>query len=436
MPRLTLVSMSGLRVVDPELLALGMRLPGLRRRASALAQLPPLGLLSIAAVVDSDWTSELIIDQSTEATADTLQRILKTQPDVVAFSSLSASADRASQISERLRQRQITTVIGGLHATGAPEWAAERFDIVATGDGEVTLPMVLSDWGNHSLRRIYSPNAPADISLAPPPRWDLWSQDVTPRYTVQTMRGCPWACQFCAASRLLGPARVKSRTRIQQELKQIASTQRRPWIELADDNTFAGERDPVDFLDDLKAIGARWFTESDWLIGKRPELLRRIASSGCRQILIGLESPIHTFAGMGGKTASWDSMIDAIENIQDAGIVVNACFIVGVDGETEKSIAALGDYLETAPFGEIQVTLQTPFPGTRLYDSMRHQDRLLYDDFSRHTLFDVTYQPDAMSADQLRRAFRQLIGRVFSIAQQQRRNLISRTIRRNRRALS
>lgn len=368
--------MSGLRVVDPELLELGMKLPGLSRRASALAQLPPLGLLSIAAVVDPGWTIELITDQSTGTVTNTFERILKSRPDVVAFSTLTASADRAAEISELLRQRNITTVIGGLHATAIPEWAAERFDVVATGDGEATLPMVLSDWENDVLHQRYSPAAPVDISMTPPPRWDLWSQAETPRYTVQTMRGCPWACQFCAASRLLGPARPKSRVRIQQELKQIAAIRSRPWIELADDNTFAGERDSVDFLDDLKSIGAKWFTESDWLIGKRPELLHRIAASGCRQILVGLESPIHAFAGMGGKTASWDSMIGAIMNIQDAGIVVNACFIVGVDGETEASIAALGDYLETAPFGEIQVTLQTPFPGTRLYDSMRQQNRL------------------------------------------------------------
>lgn len=257
--------MSGLRVVDPDLLALGMKLPGLSRRASALAQLPPLGLLSIAAVVDPGWSIELITDQSTGTITSTIERIIASQPEVVAFSTLSASADRAAQISERLRQRSITTVIGGLHATGIPEWAAERFDVVTTGDGEATLPMVLSDWENNSLRQSYSPIAPVDISKTPLPRWDLWSQAETPRYTVQTMRGCPWACQFCAASRLLGPARAKSRTRIQQELKQIAAMRSRPWIELADDNTFAGDRDSDGFLEDLKNIGAKWFTESDWI---------------------------------------------------------------------------------------------------------------------------------------------------------------------------
>ena len=117
--RLTLVSMSGLRVGHESLRERGLRLPGLARRASALSQLPPLGLLTIAAVVDASWNIDLIQDDGRCGVSSTFEQIMESSPDVVAFSALTASVDRAAQISGRLRQRGIRTVLGGLHANDA-----------------------------------------------------------------------------------------------------------------------------------------------------------------------------------------------------------------------------------------------------------------------------------------------------------------------------
>jgi radical SAM superfamily enzyme YgiQ (UPF0313 family) len=208
--------------------------------------------------------------------------------------------------------------------------------------------------------------------------------------------------------------------------------QSRPWIELADDNTFAGERDCGPLLEMLREARARWFTESDWRIALQPQLLPQIARSGCQQILIGLESHIFRYAGMGAKTADWQRMIEAVQTIQAAGIVVNACFIVGADGETEQSIERLGDFLEEAPFGEIQLTLQTPFPGTSLHAALKATGRLLQGDYRRYTLFDVTYQPDVMTPEQLQDAFHALVERVFAVANQRRRDAIAKHIRQLR----
>ena len=177
---------------------------------------------------------------------------------------------------------------------------------------------------------------------------------------------------------------------------------------------------------------ARWFTESDWRIANQPQLLKQIARSGCRQILIGVESSIFRYPGMGAKSATLDRIAAACQAIQEAGIVVNACFIVGADGETADSIDRLGDYLHEAPFGEIQLTLQTPFPGTSLYNELRRKQRLLDGDFSRYTLFDVVYQPDHMTPQELQLRFNALIERVFSHNSQQRRDAICKQIRATR----
>lgn len=432
--RLTLVSMSGLRVGHQRLVDIGMRMPGLVRRADALAQLPPLGLLTIAAMIPEPWQVALDLDDGSESPDVAVSRIIETRPSLVAFSALTPSIDRAASISNSLRARGVKTLVGGLHATADPQSCSPHFDVVASGDGEPIMRAILQDAETDNLKPHYHPATFFDLKHAPLPRWDLLENHRPPRYTLQTMRGCPWNCSFCAASRLLGPAREKPDSLIRQELEAITRRQNRPWIELADDNTFASPRDHGPMLEMLSENGARWFTESDWRIGLQPYLLKKIAASGCRQILIGLESQIFRYPGMGGKSAQWHQMIEAAEAIQAAGIVVNACFIVGADGETEASIERLGDFLETAPFGEIQLTLQTPFPGTSLHQALRTAGRLLPGDYSRYTLFDVTYHPDGMTVEQLQDRFDRLIERVFNSENQQRRGAIQKVIRRQRRA--
>lgn len=432
--RLTLVSLSGLRVGHQRLVDIGMRMPGLVRRAEALAQLPPLGLLTIAAMIPESWHVNLDLDDGSESPNHAVARIMETQPSLVAFSALTPSIDRAASISNSLRSRGIKTIVGGLHATADPQSCSPHFDAVACGDGEPLMQRILQDAASGNLKPHYQPSTNFDLKHTPLPRWDLLERHRPPRYTLQTMRGCPWNCSFCAASRLLGPAREKPDSLIRQELEAIARRQKRPWIELADDNTFAGPRDHGPMLEMLGETGARWFTESDWRIGLRPSLLEKIAGSGCRQILIGFESQVFRYPGMGGKTAQWHQMVEAAEAIQAAGIVVNGCFIVGADGETEASIKRLGDFLETAPFGEIQLTLQTPFPGTSLHQSLRTAGRLLPGDYSRYTLFDITYRPDGMTAEQMQNRFDRLVERAFSSGNQQRRSVIQKAVRRQRRA--
>lgn len=395
-----------------------------------------IGLLTIAAMVPAGWNVSLVSDDGTTREFDVVEQILSHDPDVVAFSTLTPAADRACRISAAIRRtrsdRAITTVVGGLHATAAPDHLGPHFDGVVSGDGEVTFPIVLDEIAAGDARSHYHSAGDFSLGDSPLPRWDLLGANSPPRFTLQTMRGCPWACSFCAASRLLGPAREKPDALIARELAAIAAIRSRPWIELADDNTFAGKRDHGPMLESLRHVGARWFTESDWRIAERPELLKQIARSGCRQILIGLESSIFKYPGMGAKTAEWERMVEAVDTIQDAGIVVNACLIVGADGETRASIERLGDFLEDARMGEIQLTLQTPFPGTSLFHSMRRTNRLLPGDFSRYTLFDVVYQPDRMSPTKLQDAFHDLISRVFADAPQKRCNEIQKHIRRNR----
>jgi radical SAM superfamily enzyme YgiQ (UPF0313 family) len=319
-------------------------------------------------------------------------------------------------------------VLGGLHATVCAEEASHYCDAVVVGEGETVWQELLADAALSRLRPIYQAGRGQTDPAWPLPRFDLLGP-TPPRFTLQTQRGCPLACEFCGASRLLGRFREKPIEAIRRELDAICEITPNPLIELADDNTFAGHRDVEPFFDAFEQSGARWFTEADWRIGERPDVLARLAEAGCVQVLVGIESLVFRYPGFGQKQAELDRIMQAVLAIQEAGVAVNGCFIVGADGETRDSLDRLVNFVFESPLAEVQVTLQTPFPGTGLYQRLWNQGRLLPDrGWPYYTLFDVTYQPDRMSVLELEAGFRDVLRQVYSAEATRRRQKIRHEI--------
>jgi len=432
MPRVLFVPLTGFRVRESELRELGMTLPGFRHRARAIAELPALGPLTLAGLTSDPWTcSYLGVQESTDAVVD---EIVAGRPDLVAVSALTASIDQAYALSHRLRSQRIPVVMGGMHVTALPEEAEQYCDAVIVGRGETVWQRALDDALNERLQSRYVAEKTA-APVWPMPRFDLLGPTAA-RFTMQAQTGCPFSCGFCGSSRLLGRFMEKPIERVRDELAEICRLRRRPLIELADDNTFAGSRDVNALFGALQDANARWFTESDWRIGERPDVLRRLAAAGCVQVLVGIESLVFRYSGMGVKQAELERIMDAVNAIQDAGVAVNGCLIAGADGETPESLETLTRFILESSLAEIQVTLQTPFPGTALYRSLESEGRLLEDrDWSAYTLFDVTYRPDCMTVTELESGFRNLLCRVYADAPTKRRNAIRQRITRRARDL-
>src|SRR4051812_33329808 len=134
MPHVAFVPLTGFRVREEEMLALGMSLPGLRQRAAAIAQLPALGLLTLAGLVPPSWTCSY---HDTPAVNEGLvDKVAQVRPDLVAVSALTASITEAYRLGDELRRRGLRCAIGGLHATACPDEAAEHFDAVVAGEVE------------------------------------------------------------------------------------------------------------------------------------------------------------------------------------------------------------------------------------------------------------------------------------------------------------
>ncbi len=414
--RIGLIALSGVRAHDEELMQLGMTLPGFVERSKTIASLPSLGLLTLAGMTPS-------AHDVTYLEVDQLEEVRRwPEFDLVALSTFTAQVRDAYQIADRYRAMNTRVVIGGLHATALPSEAAQHADAVAVGEGELCWPGILRDAENDELQPIYrSQPREFDLAAAPMPAFELLDIDRYNRVTIQVTRGCPWRCNFCASSILLTKRyKQKPVERVLSEIDRVREIWPRPFLEFADDNSFVNVKYWKALLPRLATRRLRWFTETDISVAEDPELLAMMRKAGCVEVLIGLESPMEAdLAGLelrnDWKQRQRHRYRDAIHRIQSSGIRVNGCFILGLDGQTPEIFDAVYKHVEELELYDVQITLQTPFPGTALYKSLRREGRLLEPEpWHRCTLFDLTYKPTPMSGDELIEGFRGLASRLYS----------------------
>ena len=433
--RVGLIAVSGVRIYNDRLTRVGLTLPGFFERARTIASMPSLGLLTLAAVTPERFQVEYVeFPEFDAAGLDTLSF------DIVGISSFTAKSDVMYRIADHLRARGVTVILGGLHVTLCPEEAARHADAVVAGEGEKIWPRLLADWEQGKLKKVYRNAGFRDVDLAetPAPRYDLLDVSRYNRLPVQTARGCHLDCEFCAASKIFGGYKVKPVDRVIRDIRAAKGRWRHPFIELADDNTFVNKRWSKDLVRAIADEEIHWFTETDVSVADDPELLDLLARSGCRQLLIGFESPraasLEGIEAHNWKSRRHDRYRRAIDAIQGRGISVNGCFIVGLDEDTPDIFDEVESFVKSTSLVEVQVTVLTPFPGTALYRRLQAEGRLLTEKFwERCTLFDVTFQPRRMSVEDLEQGLEHLMESLYSADERRRRRLRFIEIARNRR---
>jgi len=414
--RIGLIAMSGVRVRTAELAALGVTLPGFLRRGRVIASLPSLGLLTVAGLTPRRH-------EVTYLEVADVRGLPEPPPfDLVGISSFSAQVDEAYALAGRYRERGTPVVLGGLHASLLPHEALEHADAVVVGGAEEAWPRLLRDAERGRLARLYrgATDGVFDGERYAMPRFDLLEGRPYNRITVQTSRGCPRACEFCAASlRITARFNQKSVERVIAEIREARRWFPEPFVEFADDNTFLNKGWSKALLRALAPEGIHYFTETDASVADDPELCDLLAASGCRQVLIGFESPrADDLSGMdpaGWKRRRAPRMLRTIDALQSRGVSVNGCFILGLDGHTPDTFPRVLDFVRRSGLAEVQYTVLTPFPGTPLYERLRREGRLLRPRFwDRCTLFDVNYVPRGMTVENLEAGLRWLFTETYS----------------------
>lgn len=414
--KIALIAMSGIRVCDPELLEMGLTLPGFVERGKTIASLPSLGLITLAGMTPAEHTVRYLEIEDLSVQSELLPDV-----DLVAISSYSAQIHEAYELADRYRASGVPVVIGGPHATALPDEAARHCDAVVVGEGESSWLAVLRDCEAGQLSSRYgSVDHGFDLSDAPMPAFELLDIDRYNRLTVQTSRGCPHRCEFCASSILLtGHYKQKPVAKVLAEIDRILSIWKHPFIEFADDNAMVHKAYWKELLGRLGDRRIKWFAETDLTVSEDDELLTLLRATGCSQLLIGLESP--TPSGLRGlelrndwKYRHWADYRDAVRRIQSHGVTVNGCFVVGLDGHGPEIFDQVLDFVREAELFEVQITIPTAFPGTPFYERLKREGRLIEDGrWETCTLFDINFEPAGMSRDELSRGFKRLARQLY-----------------------
>ncbi len=437
--KLGLISMSGVHICDPQLVDVVKTLPGFMHRAQTIASLPNLGLLTLAALTPANIRMSYHEIDSFDDYKD-----LPDDLDIIAISSPTAKIQEVYRLADHYRARHTKVILGGLHVTALPEEAAQHADCIVLGEGEIYWSQIMADAQHNTLEPIYDGRDQSyDLSKSPIPRYDLLNVADYDRLTIQTQRGCPWRCEFCASSISISPKyKTKPVELVKKELACIKSLWKKPFIELVDDNTFVDKTYGKQLAHVFMGQNTKWFTETDISLADDDELLGLLRDSGCVQVLIGFENSSRSGLENLELNTNWkarqlDRYYRAISKIQSYGISVNGCFILGLDGTDQSNFSDVLTFVKQSQLTDVQITVQTPFPGTPLYDRLLQANRLIDPtDWSKCTLFDVNFIPDRMTVSELEENFRRLLVELYAIDYtKRRRELFRKRFRSKKRTL-
>jgi len=342
------------------------------------------------------------------------------EADLVGISVRTMFAQRAYSISETFRKRGVRTVLGGIHPSMCPEESLQHCDSVVIGEAENTWGQLLKDAENGRLKRQYRADGFADLKTAPVPVRALLKKERYLSDIVQTARGCPFHCEFCSVHAFDGQ-KIRTRTveQVIREIKEIKAAgvkyKKKSSIFFADDNIIANKKFSRELFLALKPYDINWMCQASINISREPELLKLMRESGCGAIFIGFESLSHqALSGMHKGINQRYDYLEAIKTIQSHGILVHSSFILGSDSDSKASFDELIDFIQESHLLMPLINTLTPLPGTRLFERLEEEGRILHKDWRRYDTKHVVFSPSRMSPEELSEGYRKVVREVYS----------------------
>ena len=376
---------------------------------------PPLGLLTIANMLPKEWELKLV-DMN-------VQRLKEKDikwADFVFISGMTIQRDSAKEVIRSCNQIGVKVVVGGPLFTAEPE-EFKGVDHFVLNEAEITLVDFLNDLKGGHPKKIYQTKEYADIHKTPPPLWNLIKYKHYTTMAVQYSRGCPFNCDFCYVTALLGHRmRLKTSTQIITELDSLYDSGWRAGVFFVDDNLIGNKKALKEDL--LPALiewrkdksGIYFHTEVSINLADDSKLMKLMVAAGFNQVFIGIETPDETNLEECSKRQNLNrDMLADVKRIQNAGMQVQGGFILGFDNDTPLTFQRMIDFIQSSGIATAMVgILQAPI-GTILYERMRKAGRLIKT-ISGDNVDGTTNIITHMNIDLLKERYRKLIRQIYS----------------------
>jgi len=393
------------------------RLGSRRRRASSM---PKLTLPLLAAYADGLFDVR-IIDETVEDID------LDIKADLVAITVVTQLAHRAYEIAQEFRRRGAKIVMGGFHVYFFPDEAAEHADSLVIGEAEGVWEQLLLDFLAGKMKKRYQRDTPHSLVGLRKPRLDLVKRGAyyTPN-VMETTRGCPHRCAFCAVTLFWG---YRYRFRPVPEVIDEIRSMPPGAIVFVDDNIIGSPSRAKELFKAMIPLKRKWSSQADMRLAKDPELLELCAKSGCQWLLMGIESINTQNLEDVGKTrvnrvAEYE---ESIRTIQDAGINVLGSFIFGLDHDDKTVFDNTVQFCVDNRMSGANFYIFIPLPFTRLFDKMEKEGRILHRDWSRYDGNHVVFRPMSMTPNELLEGYIYAYRSLYSV-----RSILKRALRPRR----
>lgn len=382
---------------------------------SKKALMPPLGLLTIASLLPTDFERKLIdLNASKIKDKDLLWA------DYVFISAMLTQKESAIKIIERCKALGVKTVAGGPLFTGLYE-DFPNVDHFVLNEGEVTLPMFLEDLKNGNPKKLYTSDIKPDITNSPIPQWNLVDFKKYVKMPIQYSRGCPFDCEFCDVVNLNGRIpRTKNNLQFIQEIEALCKLGYNLPIFIVDDNFIGNKAKTKNLLRSLidwrksKKYTNTFMTETSLNLADDEELLSLMVEAGFDTVFIGLETPSSESLQECGKFQNKNcNLVESVKKIQRYGMEVAAGFIVGFDNDDTSIFARQIEFIQNTGVVVAMVGLLQALPGTKLYERLKNENRLLKNSSGNNTDLSINFLPK-MDYNTLIKGYKDIISSIYS----------------------
>lgn len=379
------------------------------------ATMPPLGLLTVAAMLPEEWNKRLVDVNVTKLTLQDLA-----WADYVFISAMVVQRDSARKIIARCKEAGVKIVAGGPLFTDEYE-RFEEVDHFVLNEAEVTLAPFLADLERGEARRVYATSEFPDIQKTPVPLWELADVNCYATMAVQFSRGCPFNCDFCNITTLFGHRpRIKTASQIIAELNSLYAMGWRGGVFFVDDNFIGNKKQlKAKILPALiewrkDKVGMSFSTEVSINLTDDEELMRMLVDAGFTTVFIGIETPNEDSLAECSKTQNKNrDLVESVKRIQRAGLQVQGGFIVGFDSDPPSIFQRQIDFIQQSGIVTAMVGLLQAPHGTRLYERLKREGRIL-GDMSGDNVSGATNIVPRMGLATLREGYRKVLDQIYS----------------------
>jgi radical SAM superfamily enzyme YgiQ (UPF0313 family) len=383
---------------------------------SKKASFPPLGLLTIAAILPKEWNKKLI-----DLNANQLMDNEILWADYVFISAMSIQSESVDKVIQQCKRLNTKIVAGGPLFTSSSEYY-KNIDHLILNEAEITLPQFLNDLNEGKPKHKYTTEEWADITTTPLPLWEIVPMNNYTSMNLQYSRGCPYDCEFCDITVLYGrKPRTKTKEQIIAELDALYFTGWRGSVFFVDDN-FIGNKGKLK-KEILPAI-ADWMekrknpfflnTEASINLADDEQLMRLMVKAGFEAVFIGIESPNEESLLECNKTQNSNrDLLSSVKKIQQAGLEVQGGFIVGFDNDPPSIFEKLTNFIQESGIVTAMVGLLNAPRGTKLHKRLENEGRILNDFTGSNTDFSMNFIPK-MDPKTLLEGYKKILDKIYS----------------------